>query len=359
MKLYKSIPLPALALLMVAAGCGEKKFKVEGTLEGVSDTKIALEKSDGAGSWLLIDSLEVGSSGKFSASEAAPGAPDIYRLAYQDKYIYFPVDSIETITITSRGKEFGRNHTLTGSAGAAAMSRFDSLVNLLPAGADAARLDEFKRQVYSEILAPAQGNVVSYYTLTKTIDGRPLYDINNSNDTKYFAAVATAFEQFKPGDPRTKLLSEIARKAISNSRAAKGKKTVVEAPELVNFEIERPGVDGNKVSLRSMLGKGKPVVLIFTALTAEESPKYNAEVRKVFDSGRADIFMVSVDADRYAWREAARNLPWTNVYDDQGDRSQALIDYNVTTVPTAFIFNSAGELIDRVSDPTKIAAAIR
>lgn len=358
MKLYKAIPLAA-GLLIMAAGCGEKKFKVEGTLEGVSDTKIALEKSDGAGSWLLIDSLDVNGTGAFSASEAAPGAPDIYRLVYQDKYIYFPVDSVETVTITSRGKEFGRSHTLSGSASAQAMSRFDSLVNLLPAGADAARLDAFKRQVYSEILAPAQGNVVSYYALTKTIDGRPIYDANNADDVKYFAAVATAFEQYKPGDPRTKLLTEIAKKAMSNARAAAGKKRVVEAPELVNFEIERPGVDGNNVSLRSKLGKGKPVVLVFTALTLPEAPKYNAEVKKIYDSGRADIFMVSLDADRYAWRDAARNLPWTNVYDDRGESSQALKDYNVSTIPTAFIFDASGALIDRVADPTKIAAAIR
>ena len=53
-------------------------------------------------------------------------------------------------------------------------------------------------------------------------------------------------------------------------------------------------------------------------MTSEHSPAYNAALKKLYDAGRADIYMVSLDSDRYAWREAARNLPWTNVFDPQG-----------------------------------------
>lgn len=360
MKIYTFGPLmAAMAVGMLTASCGDTEFKIKGEAEGLDNVNLALEKADGAGSWMLIDSVHVGGNGSFSASVPAPGAPELYRLAHDGKYIYFPIDSVETLTFDIRGKEFGRNYSISGTPGAVAAARFDSLLNTLPANADAGALDAFKRRVFTEYLAPAQGSLVSYYILTKSRDGKALYDATLASDAKYFAAVATAFEQFKPNDPRTAMLKSVASQALRNARTAQGKQKVIEAPEIVSFEIARPDVNGQTRRLSELLGKGRPVILIFTALTAEKAPAYNAEIMKLHQSGRADIFMVGLDDDRYGWRNAASNLPWVNVYDEDGSRSQSLVDYNVTAIPVAFIFNSAGELIDRADDPTQIAAKIR
>lgn len=345
----------AIAVLTLA-GCGEPQFKVEGEVTGADDIPIVVEKADASGRWIAVDSTRTSSDGSFSIKVAAPGAPEIYRLDYNGNFLYFPIDSVETVKVATTKEGFATAFTLSGSANAEALNRFEKRLNTLQANADASALDAFKRAVYADIIAPAQGSIVSYYVLTKTRDGKPLYDPDSPADAKYFAAVATAYKQFKPNDPRTKLLEEIALRAQRASASAKGKKTVMKANERKFFEIEFSDIDGNKRRLSDQLGKGKPTVLIFTLLTAEGSPMYNAEIRKIHNSGRAEIYMVGLDPDRVDWSEAARNLPWTNVFAPQGDNAQTLIDYNVSAVPTAFIFDSTGELIQREDNPTRIAS---
>ena len=59
---------------------------------------------------------------------------------------------------------------------------------------------------------------------------------------------------------------------------------------------------------------------------------------------------MSIGDDRYAWRDAAANLPWTNVFDTEGERSSTALKYNVSRLPAFFLYNAAGELIDRADD---------
>lgn len=354
------IPLAAAVLSgQLLVSCGSNEFKISGQAKEFTDSKLALEKADGAGSWMFIDSLNVDGKGSFAASVPSPAAPELYRLGRDGHYIYFPVDSVETLSINIQGKEIGRNFSVTGNPAAVAIARFDSLFNALPADRSEAVMNDFKRRAYTEFIAPSQGNLAGYYIITKTYNGKPIFNIDNADDAKYFAAVATAFEQFKPNDPRTQMLKNIATQSMRNAAEKKGKRKVVEAPEVRWFEIARPDTEGKTVKLSDHLGKGRPTVLIFTALGADKAPAYNAEIKKLYDAGRADIFMVGLDEDRYTWRNAAVNLPWTNVYDDEGVKSKALSDYNVTTIPVAFIFNSAGELIDRANSPSEIASKLR
>ncbi len=346
-----------LSCLLLCA-CGGSEFKVKGDVEGADNAPIVIEKASSSGTWIVMDSTRTDSSGHFSISIAAPASSEIYRLRSGDEFVYFPIDSIETVTVHTAARSFGRGYRLTGSDNAVAMARFDSLLNTLPADADNAARDAFKRTVYKEFIASSRGSIVSYYILTKTIDGRPLYDGSNPVDAKYFAAVATAFEQYKPGDPRTEMLKNISLRAMSRASAAKGHERVVHATEVKAFEIDLPDTKGSKRQLTPMLGKGKPVILVFTALTAKGAPQYNAELKKIYDAGRADIYMVGLDADRYGWRDAAINLPWTNVYAVDGMDSRFLIDYNVTSVPTGFIFNAAGDLVNRIEDVTKVSSML-
>lgn len=52
---------------------------------------------------------------------------------------------------------------------------------------------------------------------------------------------------------------------------------------------------------------------------------------------------MSLDADQYAWRDAAVNLPWVTVFDPEGASSQAAARYNVGALPAFFIYNANGE----------------
>ncbi len=49
-----------------------------------------------------------------------------------------------------------------------------------------------------DYIRDGQGSIVSYYVLTKTHGGKALFDPEDPSDTKYYAAVATQFQEFRP-----------------------------------------------------------------------------------------------------------------------------------------------------------------
>lgn len=355
MKLRFSYPQTyAIAALTFAcaalSSCGEPTFKVKGDIEGADKQSLVIEKSDFYGRWMPIDSVKTSSSGSFSIKMHAPAAPEIYRLALGDRYIYFPVDSVETVTVKSTAASFGSSYELEGSDKARLMHDFDMEVVNLPVDITPDSLASFKKSVFTKYLKDAQGSVVSYYVLTKTIGDRPLFDPSADGDYKYFAAVATGFESVRPNDPRAALLKKTANDAMKARRAAKGVYYELEADEVKIIDIELPDENGNMKKLSDIAGHGKPVVLMFGLLTHPESPALNLELTNLASARGFDMYQVSLDPDQYGWRDAARNLPWTTVHDADGEYSANARRYNVSNLPTYFIYSPNGELKDRAAN---------
>lgn len=343
------IPLMALA----AASCGSPKFKIQGEIEGADDKPMLLERADYVGKWITIDSTRTDSKGQFAFSGEAPAAPEIYRLVMDGSYLYLPVDSAETVTVTADARTFGSSYTLSGTPGAQSLADFErELARFMPHAAIADSASAFKRRVFSKYLRDGHGSVTSYYILTKTIDGRPLFDPSDGADYGYFSAVATAFRQYRPDDPRTLLLEETAVKALRERNARKGTRRVVEAPETGYIEISLPDENGVDRRLSEVIGKGRPAVLAFIALTDPAAPEQNRILNSL--RGSADIYMVGLDADLHGWREAAKNLPWVTVYDAEGASSRAALSYNVASLPAYYVFDAAGNLKSRASSASAI-----
>lgn len=346
----KTITIMLLALLAVSCD-KEPKFKVEGNVDGGDGKSLVLSKADFAGRWIDIDSVRVGNDGSFSIAVASPASPEIFRLSLGDRYIYIPVDSVETITLSTTAGNYGRSFKLSGTPDAERMTEFETEVMNVNMS-DSVALCNFKRTVYTKYIQNSQGSIMSYYVLTKIKDGKPLFDAANASDAKYYAAVATQFDQFKPEDPHGKMVKEASLNAMRRQNALKGKQRVVEAAEIAALDIELPDVSGKNVKLSDMLGKGKPVAVIFSMMNEKESPLLNRELAGIYNraGGRVAFYHVSLDKDAYAWRDAAKNLPWTNVLDANGLTSGAVVDYNVRTLPAFFIYSAAGELVDRAAD---------
>lgn len=351
---YKLLSLSALVAI-AATSCGSDSFKVKGTIEGADKQPVVLEKADWSGRWQAVDSTRTSGSGKFDISFAAPVAPEVFRLRFGDDYVYFPVDSTETVTVNSTARAFGHDFTLSGSEQAVDLMAFEKEAMGLAAVADPDSAARFKRKVFDLYIRDRQGGLISYYVLTKIIDGKPLYDPSDLDDVRYYSAVATAFRQYKPDDPRTKLLEEVALEGMRRRNSAAGKKAVIEAQELRVVDIILPDSESAERSLSELVGKGRPVIVAFTALGLENAPADNRRLNELRSQRGADIYMVCLDADQYAWRTAARNLPWTTVYAAEGANSRALRDYNVTELPTYFIYNAAGDLTDRCAGVEELA----
>lgn len=330
------------------AACSKHEFKVKGEIYGAEEKTLTLEKAGFQGQWMAVDSTHINKNGGFSLSFPAPASPEIYRLVLNNRYIYFPVDSTETLTINSSYENFGHDFSITGSHNAERMAQFDKdLQNSNTANSDS--LYNFKRKVYSNYLRDSQGSIVSFYILTKTIDGKPLYDPSDSSDRKYFAAVATGYKAVNPDDPHANLLEQTALNALKQKNIEAGNVVSIEAQEISLIDIDLPDETGKNIKLSEIAGHGKSVVVIFSMLNNPDTPKLNMALAEIYNrhKGNVEFYNVSLDEDQYAWRDAAINLPWITVYSPGQDLSEDASRYNVYAVPAFFVYDKEGNLIDR------------
>lgn len=347
MKLHY-IALSAAVFSVSLASCGDAQFKVDGEVYGAEGKSLVLEKSDFYGRWIPVDSVKIGRTGKFSIKADAPASPEVYRLSLGDRFIYLPVDSVETLTISTSDADFGAKFSLSGTPQAERMAEFEKELLALNSP-DSASMANFKRNVFTKYIKDGEGSILSYYVLTKTYDGKPLYNPEDAEDAKYYAAVATQFDNYRPDDPHGRMVKDVSLRAMRARNTAKGKKNVLKANEIRVLDIDLPDETGKNVRLSDIVGKGKPVVVIFSMMGAAESPAFNRELARIYNAkaGTVEFYHVSFDPGQYEWREAASNLPWITVLDPQGTSSTALVDYNVGSLPAIFLYNAAGDLVDR------------
>lgn len=342
------IAASAAVLCLAAVSCGDAQFRIDGDVTGAEGRSLVLEKSDFHGRWIPVDSVKIGGSGHFSIRSDAPASPEVYRLSLGDRFIYLPVDSVETLTLTTSESDFGRVFTLSGTPQAERMAAFEKDLLALQSP-DSAKLADFKRDVYGKYIRDGQGSIVSYYVLTKIFDGKPLYDPSNPEDMKYYAAVATQFDNYRPGDPHGQMVKDVSLRAMRARNSAKGNKQVIEANEIRVLDIDLPDEKGKNVRLSDVVGKGKPVAVIFSMMNTPESPAFNRELARIYNAkgGAVEFYQVSFDPGQYEWRAAASNLPWITVLDPNGTASNTIVDYNLGTLPAVFIYDAGGDLVDR------------
>lgn len=338
----------AAILCGILTGCGEAKFKIDGEVTGAEGKTLILEKSDFGGIWVALDSTKIGGSGHFSISSPAPASPEIYRLSLGDRFVYLPVDSIETLTLSTTESDFGHKFSLKGSPQAELMAQFEQELLQLQSP-DSTAMANFKRNVYTKYIQNGQGSILGYYVLTKIHGDRPLYDPADPQDAKYYAAVATQFDNFRPNDPHGRMVKEASLQAMRKRNSDRGLKTVIEANEISMLDIDLPDNSGKNRKLSEIVGKGKPVVVVFSMMNEAESPAFNRELARIYNSrpGNFEIYQVSFDEGVYEWRDAVANLPWINVIDPAGTSSTVVRDYNLGGLPAVFLYDATGQLVDR------------
>ena len=347
---FSRIAFPALGFAAVVASCSsDPEFSISGKIENAADKTLLLERPDHAGIWNAIDSIHLKDNGKFSFKSIAPDSPEIYRLALDGQYIYFPVDSIEHLSLNADARTFATSYSIEGSENAVTLSSFEKeLLDYAPKLSIADSAASFKRKVYTKYLQDARGSVVSYYILTKTVNDSPLF--STEEDGKYFAAVATSFKQFRPDDPRTALLEQTATQLRRQRLSANGKRTLIEAQEVSLFPINLPDEKGNNKALSDIVGNGTPTALIITDFTDPDTPAFNIELKKLYDAGNLKVYNVGIDSDQIDWRNAASNLPWTTVFATPTQINDIAADYRFTELPAIYLIDRQGNLTSRHAD---------
>lgn len=124
------------------------------------------------------------------------------------------------------------------------------------------------------------------------------------------------------------------------------------------FDIDLYDPKGTKRKLSDVVEPGKVTLLSFTSYQIEPSVAYNVILNQLYEQG-VNVYQVALDNDEVMWRQSAQNLPWTAVLYDNADNGALLSMYNVGAIPTTFIIDSNGELVERVEDPTALEKAVK
>lgn len=343
--------------------CSEKGWGVEGKMANAPEgAKVAVEGFN-AGMWYNIDSVEVATDGSFAyRSSTGSPYPDIYRVSFDGKSIYFPIDSLDVVTVSTDATDFDNGYTLSGTEIAENMMKVDARIAEVVAkkGADAALTDSLLKRDLATLINDDDNGILGYYIVNKTIGDRPIFSTDNRADLRVIGALANKFLTHMPDDPRTQYLCERFLRARQSMNPQAG--IEFQANETGLLDIELFDAKGIKRKLSDVAKNSGATLLSFTSYQIEPSLAYNAELKRLkdlFAGQNLEIYQVSVDEDEVQWRTIASNLPWTAVWYNNADGGSLLNMYNVGILPMTYIIDRNGDLVERVIDPADLEKSIR
>lgn len=323
----------------------------------------------------VIDSVTLNAEGKFSFTPAAPeDCFEFYRLRIDNKVVNLSIDSTETVTVTASLPVMQIAYLVEGSDNSSklkelVMRQMGLLQDLRRVSSNYRSpdptmlqqqvqelIDVFKSDVTNEYIFPDPSSPCAYYSLFLSINGQMLFNPQaDRQDAKCFAAVATQLDMLYPDAVRTAHLHNLALKGMVKTSPSKNNVTTQEIQQFESLieeagliEIELPDYKGQMRKLSDL--KGQVVLLDFTAFKTDYSANYNLFLRTLYNKYAEQgftIYQVSVDADESLWMNTAVNLPWVCVHDEESLNSMYLKSYNVATLPTVFLIDRDGNIMNR------------
>ncbi|KAA6335929.1 Thiol-disulfide oxidoreductase ResA [termite gut metagenome] len=364
----KRIYLVIIPILLLNACDSGLNFHVTGEVSDAKGKTLYLEASllEGVA---LLDSVKLKNNGTFDFKQPRPECPEFYRLRIENKIVNFSVDSTETIYIKASYPEFSTNYNVEGSENSRRIKEItlkqirlqnevNKLIKRVQIGeinnADfethiATVLKEYKEDMKTNYIYAMPNTASAYFALFQNVNNSLIFNpLNNKEDIKCFAAVATQLNTFYPAAVRSKNLYNLVIKGMKNTRPPKEQTFDIpedKVTEVGVIDLNLKDIDGNQHKLTDL--KGKVILLDFTVFQSASGISHNYVLRELYnkyaDKG-LEIYQVSLDADEHFWKTSAGNLPWICVRDVNGVYSSSVAIYNVQQLPTCFLINRKNEL---------------
>ena len=384
-----TLNLFSMACLSLAAvaitSCGEKQFKVEGTIAQAQDSILYLENISLDGP-VKVDSAKLDADGTFSFSHTAPQAPEFYRLRIAEQQINLSVDSTETIKVKAQYPTMSSAYEVEGSDNCLKIkelalhqmrlqAQVNEIVNSPMLGVTAVEdsvqkvLEAYKKDIKVNYIFQEPMKAYAYYALFQTVVLGNMQTLvfnprSSKDDVKVFAAVATSWDTYFPKAERGLNLHNIAIEGMKNVRIVESRQNqMIDASKIDASGIIDIALTDNKgVARRLSQLKGKVVLLDFHAFATEGSLKRTMMLRDLYNKYHAqgfEIFQVSLDPQEHFWKTKTEALPWVSVWDNRGGASPYLVQYNVQQLPTFFLVDRNNALQKRDVQIKDIDAEIK
>lgn len=386
-RLFHKVITLALTVAAMAGvtSCNEKKFHIDGTITGATDSTLYFENMslDGA---VKIDSAKLSEDGTFAFEGTAPTAPEFYRLRIAGQFINIAVDSTETINIKAQYPQMATQYEVSGSEDCQRIKELSLMQSSLQAqvnaiasnpelGAQAVAdsvsriVEAYKTRVKTEYIFKAPMKASSYFALFQTIyaGGQPVLLFNprtSEQDIKVFGAVATSWDTFYPNEKRGENLHNIAIEGMKDVRYLRSQQ---QAEEIEASKVNTSGIldftlTDNTGAARSLSSlKGNVVLLDFHLFADQNSMKRIMSLRELYNKYHAQgfqIYQVAIDGDEHFWKTQTAALPWISTRVDD-NTSSVLQLYNVQQVPTFFLLNRSCNVVKRDAQIKDIDAEIK
>ncbi len=363
----------------LAAGCSQSQVRLKGRFAGKDGKTVYLDRIL-PGNRAVIDSAVIEKGGDFRFRIKLPqGQATIYALRSDGQSITLLISPGDRLNIYSLGN-IARNYTVEGSPES---ERLHELNRLLSQGSHTldsllsafGTVDESERgkvqgdytRAYYKIkrehlafIASDPGSLASLYALYQRLPG-DAYLFNGDNDIVYYKMVADSVGKSNPDSPYLKALTTGITSAESGAELAQIFQRSLRAEQLSHPELSMPDIYGKTRRLSEL--DGKVILLDFWSAGEEAARMLNAELRQIYERYHDrgfEIYQVCVDKDKLLWITAVQDqkLPWISVNDLGGERSMAVMAYNVGTIPANYIIAPNGDIVAKNLYGDQLAAQL-
>ncbi len=362
-----------LALSFAFIACqNENRFKIKGTFENLSDSKVYLNEM-GLSSSKVIDSSRIANDGDFSF-KGEMEYPRFYQLALSDnEFITMLIKPGEDITLNLDSDNL-YDYTVQGSPGTEKVTKLnrrlrqtreklDSLKNLYRQAqkkeASQERLNEIN-QSYREVLNRQRdssiafildnmGSLASIMALYQKVDDEN-FVLYKNQDLQYIKLVADSLKEKYPQSEHVKSLIADKDRLMQRYKNMEMRDKLTKMSDKIGSslpDISLPDVSGDTISFSDL--NNKMILLSFWSSTNNKCLERNLKLKKIYQKYHNkgfEIYQVSLDKNKERWRKAINfdELPWINVHSSRGSGYAAKI-YNVQELPTDYLIKNGEELI--------------
>lgn len=377
MRVYGAI----IAGALLAGACSSDNVKLNGRFAGCNpDHKVYLEKIVPNGQQ-TIDSAKLNKKCSFAFSfNIDDDQPALFNLRYDNELIPLMISPGEKITVNSLAN-ISHNYEVEGSPlserirqlhslltdGALTLSGMWTEIRDTPEGDRREKLiryqqeyNRIKREHLSFVMTDP-GSLAAVYAVYQRLPGDHFL-FSEGNDIIYYRMVADSAGKRHPGSPYVQALQKEVASADKTQSLI----------DMINASAQDDGGNFIDISLSDMYGndhrlswyRGNVIVLDFWSSASPTASVNNAEYKELYTKYFAEgleIFQVSADTNKALWVRAVQDqkLPWISVCDFNGPSSTALRHYNVTQVPTNYLIDRRGNIVERGVYGDRLEAKIK
>ncbi|MDL2256362.1 AhpC/TSA family protein [Parabacteroides sp. OttesenSCG-928-K15] len=206
------------------------------------------------------------------------------------------------------------------------------------------------RELYSDYINQNLNNPLSAFLLCN----QPLDSIGFCYDKLGEKALNSIFRN---------MLDMQMQRYVEYSNVRKAQKEIVVGNKAPDFTLE--DIDGKPLSLSSLLGQGKYVIIDFWGSWCGPCIAGMPNMKKLYEKYKGKLEILGVACKETSvndWREAVKKhkLPWINVYND--DQTAVNVKYGIEAYPTKIVINPEGTIMhieEGEGDYTKIESVIK